>query len=87
MGRCPCPRCLISLDQVHNLGKPMDMARRVTASRVDGVMRRARVSAARRLIYEKNMQVNCAAVEDLLRDTSLVPTSVSIQRIPVLIHG
>lgn len=77
LGKCPCPRCLIPLNQIHNLGKPRDMARRLTASRVDNLMRRSKVSSARRLIYEKNMQINCSAVENLLRDTSLVPTSVS----------
>ena len=79
LGRCPCPRCLIPLDQIHNLAKPRDMARRVTAPRVDSVMRRTRVSATRRLIYEKNMQVNCTVVRDLLYETSLVPTSVSMR--------
>lgn len=75
------------LDQIHNLAKPRDMARRATSARVDSVMRRTRVSTARRLIYEKNMQVNCAAVEDLLRDTSLVPTSVSMRRVLVYMGG
>jgi len=50
------------------------MAQRVTLARVDNVQWRTRVSAARRLIYEKNLQVNSTAVESLLRETSLVPT-------------
>ena len=77
LGKCPCPRCLIPRYQIHNLGRPRDVARRTTAARVNSPMRRSKVSSARRLIYEKNMQINCAAVEDLLRDMSLVPTSVS----------
>ena len=87
LGRCPCPRCLIPLNQIHNLAKPRDMARRITGSRVDSVMRRTRVSAARRLIYEKNMQVGCAAVEDLLYETSLVPTSVSMCCMLICVGG
>ena len=78
LGRCPCPRCLIPLDQTHNLVKPSDMVWKITASRADSVMCCTRVSATRRLIYEKNMQVCCTAVEDLLYKTSLVPTSVSM---------
>jgi hypothetical protein len=45
-------------------------------ARVDDVQRRIRVDAARKLIYEKNSQVNSAAVESMLRDMSLVPTVV-----------
>lgn len=57
------------------------MAQRTRAVRVDDASRRSKVSAARRLIYEKNMQINCGAVENILRDMSLVPTSVSEQDI------
>jgi hypothetical protein len=53
-----------------------DMAQCVTLARVDDNQRRFRVAAARRLIYEKNLQVNSAAVENLLRKTSLVPNVV-----------
>ena len=53
------------------------MAQRTRAVRIDSASRRSKVSSARRLIYEKDMQVNCGAVEDILQDMSLVPTSVS----------
>jgi hypothetical protein len=53
-----------------------DMTQRVTMARVDDNQRRSRVSGARRLIYEKNLRVNCTAVEELLQETSLVPTAV-----------
>jgi len=55
------------------------MKQRVTLARVDDNQRRSRVSAARRLIYEENRQVNCAAVEKLLEEMSLVPTTVRNQ--------
>jgi hypothetical protein len=45
-------------------------------ARMDDSQRRSKVSAARKLIYEKNLQVNSTAVEKLLRETSLVPTVV-----------
>ena len=76
LGACPCPRCLIPLNRVHNLGMSRDMIQRRTLARVDDINRRYKVLAARRVIYEKHYQINSAAVEGLLRDESLVPTLV-----------
>jgi len=76
LGNCPCPRCLIPLSRVHNLGMPRDMMQRVTMARVDDSQRRSKICAARRIIYELNLQVNSAAVENLLQAVSLVPTVV-----------
>lgn len=78
LGKCPCPRCLIPLSHVHNLGMARDRAQRVTMARVDDSQRRNLVSAARKFIYEKNLQVNSSAVENLLRGMSLVPTAVRV---------
>ena len=77
MGKYSCPRCIISLYQIHNLGNPQDMAQWTRAAHIDSASRHSKVSSARRLIYEKNMQVNCGAVKNILRDMSLVPTLVS----------
>lgn len=76
MGTCPCPRCLIPLNRVHNMGTTRDMAQRVSLARVDNEQRRYTVTAARRVIYDKKYQVNSAAVEKMLRPTSLVPNIV-----------
>jgi hypothetical protein len=54
----------------------MDTIQRRTLARKDDNQRRSKVSSARALIYESNLQVDCAAVERLLKDTSLVPTTV-----------
>jgi hypothetical protein len=77
LGKCPCPRCLIPLSLVHNLGMARDMGQRETMVRVDNIQRRSNVYAARRVIYEMNFLVNSAGVENILRGTSLVPTEVS----------
>ena len=53
-----------------------DMSQRVTMARMDDASRQGKVYAARRLIYEKKYRINGAAIEDLLKDQSLVPTSV-----------
>jgi len=76
LGTCPCPRCLIPLSRVHNLGMPRDMAQRFTMARIDNNTRQGKVTAARRLVYEKGYIVSSAAIEGLLKDESLVPTAV-----------
>src|ERR1700720_2643641 len=77
LGNRPCPRCLIPLSHVHNMGMARDMMQRETMARVDDIHRRSSVNAARRVIYEKNFQVNSTGVENMLRDMSLVPTVAS----------
>ena len=76
LGRCPCPRCLVQLSEVHNIGMARDMQHRVTLARVDDTNRRNAVSAARKLIYDENHQVNSTAVERLLKGESWVPNTV-----------
>ena len=78
LGLCPCPRCLIPMDRVPNMGMHRDLSQRVSLARVDDVRRRSRLEAAREAIYEHNNAVDGAAIERLLKDDSLVPTAVSI---------
>jgi hypothetical protein len=54
-----------------------DMTQQVTMARTDNDARRSKVYAARRLIFEKQYNVDSAAVEGLLKDESWVPTAVS----------
>jgi len=54
------------------------MKQRVSLARVDGQQRRNKVDIARKHIYEKNHLVEGAAVENLLKEESLVPTAVRI---------
>jgi len=60
------------------MGKPRDMAQRITLARVDDASRRHRVATARNIIYEKQYAVHSTAVENLLQADSLVPTAVRI---------
>jgi hypothetical protein len=53
-----------------------DMQQRETLSRVDDEAKRSKVAAARRIIYEANYAVDSDAVEALLKEQSLVPTTV-----------
>ena len=44
LGQCPCPRCLIPLDLVHNLGMPRDMMQQVSKARVDSIKHQNKVA-------------------------------------------
>ena len=77
LGSSPCPRCLIKLNTVHNLGRPQDRLRRVTSARKDNLIRRAAVNTARSLIYDSGFVVDGDRVENILSNQSLVPTEVN----------
>lgn len=85
MGNFPCPRCKIAKTQLPGLGTVTDMKIRQEGIRVD-TQRQTKVAAARKLIYEDGYVVNSKRVDDLLKDESLVPTTVSqlmlIQTLP-----
>ena len=77
-GCCPCPRCLIPLVRVANMGMRRDMAQCMSLTWVDNLERRRCIKAAREIIYLKNYRTNSKAVEDLLQQDSLVPTAASV---------
>ena len=60
------------------MGMARDMSQRKTSAQVDDEDRRHRVMAAHRAIYKKNYAVNSKAVNRLLQEDSLVPTTVRI---------
>lgn len=60
------------------MGMPRDRKQRITLARVDDARRQSSVTAARRIIYDKQYPVNSAAVEALLRDESLTPNIVRL---------
>jgi len=62
---------------VPEMGTPDDMRRRQLLAHTDDNSRRNKVLHAREFIYERNYVVNTPQVENLLRDQSLVPTTVS----------
>lgn len=77
-GGCPCPRCFIPRERIHNLGQTLDRRRRSTLQRKGDEALKSRIHKARDFIYspQKNHAVNSDAVENLLKPFSLVPTSV-----------
>ena len=65
------------MEHVPEMGTPSDMRQRQLLVRTDDDSRREKVLRARELIYERNYAVNTPKIEELLRDHSLVPTTVS----------
>ena len=77
LGRCPCPRCLIPLDRVSNMGMRRDMMQRTSLARVDNVLRRSFIKDARDKIYVKDYAVDSKVViGEHLYEQSLVPVAV-----------
>lgn len=80
-GGCPCPRCLIPLERLQNLGEPQDRHQRITLQRVNDARYLGKISDARKWIYgTKNKTIKSKYVEDLLKEDSWVPTSVSTKK-------
>ena len=67
---------------VHNLGTSKDARERDALARIDDNVRQNKIKSARAHIYESGLGVTSTAVEDLLKDQSLVPTSVSLRFCP-----
>jgi hypothetical protein len=74
-GLCPCPRCLVPKRKLDQLGVSVDTRNRISKARkYDGDS----VREARKSIYEFGMAINSAAVQRELKETSAIPTLVSI---------
>lgn len=77
LGRCPCPRCLIPLDRVSNMGMRRDMTQRTSLARVDNVDWRSFIKDAREKIYVEDYAVDSKVVlGEHLQEQSLVPVMV-----------
>ena len=78
LGRCPCPRCLVTKDKVRRLGTKLDRWIRNKKARIDDAAHRGSIESARKLIFEFGRTVVGAAVERIIGENSLVPTRVCI---------
>jgi len=75
-GTYPCPRCLVSNDQIHAIGREDDQKRREESQRHDDAERRKKVDDARKSLYDEGYAITGDHVDDLLKDKSMVPTKV-----------
>ena len=76
-GLYPCHRCLVPKKAIYQLGLPDDMAFRTGVKTVRNFLA-DQVSKARNLIYRSAKPINGTEVEDLLKETSSVPTQVCL---------
>jgi hypothetical protein len=58
---------------------PLDVKQRRTLLRVDDDVRQSKIATSRSLIYDSGYGVRSNPVENLLKEYSLVPTSVSLK--------
>ncbi|RXW14632.1 hypothetical protein EST38_g11221 [Candolleomyces aberdarensis] len=76
LSKCPCTRCTIPMDKVHNLGMAQDRKDRMRLARADSKKRRSKVQSARDSIYIHFLSVNSkTGVEAHLAEFSMVPTN------------
>ncbi|KAN0118275.1 hypothetical protein V8E52_005251 [Russula decolorans] len=73
LGKCPCLRCLVTKDQIGQMGTKLD-ARHRENERVDNDSRRQKIKMTRGWIFERGYGVASNAVERILAPTSMVPT-------------
>lgn len=78
LGRCPCPRCLISKDKIYKLGTNADRWVRGKMARVDDETRQRAIEYVRKAIFEYGRSILSKAVESIVGAKSLVPTRVRI---------
>ncbi|KAJ7053674.1 hypothetical protein C8F01DRAFT_1329290 [Mycena amicta] len=70
-GLCPCPRCLIPKTEVHTMGFVRDFKARLSKARKYLL---SSVQSARRFIYDLGFGIGSDAVDNLLKESSSVPT-------------
>jgi len=76
LGKCPCPRCLVTKADIPDMGSQSDMATRLNNTRISNHNLREKVKKGRRLIFKHGASINGVRVKKLLDDESLVPTHV-----------
>ncbi|KAJ2933285.1 hypothetical protein H1R20_g3796, partial [Candolleomyces eurysporus] len=73
LGDCPCPRCLVSKDNLDQLGTEADFQTREGQARRDDNARRELVQSALSKIFHEGISLSGKAVDDLLKPQSLQP--------------
>lgn len=71
-----CPRCLSPKSKITQVGSKMDMRNRVKLMRVDSEARRYDIEVARKMLFEKGINISSTKIDRILSPTSAVPTRV-----------
>ena len=64
--------------EVHKMGTTTDLQNRIKLQRIDNIAKRAKVTKARKLVYEKGASINGNTVKTALGMESMVPTTVRV---------
>ncbi|OJT02243.1 hypothetical protein TRAPUB_13472 [Trametes pubescens] len=73
LGKCPCPRCLVTKDQISQAGTKPDLRRRHTLKRVDNAALRTSVQKTRDWLFTKGYKVTSQRLKRVLDSKSLTP--------------
>ena len=76
LAKCPCPRCLVNKDALDKMGQVRDVQMRTENIRTYSV---DKVNRAQHLIYNLAHPINGTYVDNLLKESSSVPTKVSLK--------
>ena len=79
LSSCPCPRCLLLRTKISRIGSKSDMRDRLKLVRVDSDTRRNTVDLARKLLFEKGVNITSTRIKDILEKGSLTLTRVCIK--------
>lgn len=74
LGNFPCPRCLIKIEEISEVGTPWDLERRQDLR--DDKDREKRIEKAHQLMFAKGITITSKKIEELLGEKSLAPTHV-----------
>ncbi|KAJ7695466.1 hypothetical protein B0H17DRAFT_930752 [Mycena rosella] len=87
LGKCPCPRCLVTKDKLDQVGTARDDKIRVTSKRVDDEDLRSTIQKARDRIYRWGRTIKSITVERLLSPKSWVPTANAFSAVAAYSFG
>ena len=78
LGKCPCPRCLITKDKIYKLGTKADQWTCNKRARVDDERHQWLIDNVRKAIFEAGQSIVSKVVENIIGPKSLVPMRVCI---------
>ena len=71
---CPCPQCLLLKSQIPRIGSKSDTKDRLKLVCVDSESRRKAVDSARKLLFEKGVNITSTRIKGILDRESLTAT-------------
>jgi hypothetical protein len=76
LSTCPCPRCLLVKSKISKIGSKSDSRDRFKLIRVDSERRHNAVETARKLLFDKGVDITSDRIKYFLDKESLTPTRV-----------